>query len=181
MTNNQINYWNLQETKRHNVVSEDELKRHNIAGESETNRHNVQQEYIGFGNLAETTRHNKATEGYSFASLAEATRHNKAAEALQSQSIDLGYDQLAETTRSNQERERQTRVRDELNYWVEATKNDIAKVRNTLLREQFEEQIRQFEMQYLQNEKFGAWGRIDDTINSITNLYRSVKMAVPQQ
>lgn len=104
MTANQINYWNLQETKRHNVRTEDETERHNRMGESidlsklsETERHNRATEGIDLGKLdverfkaAETKRHNQATEGLTGYDLSiqqgiadEAHRHNTASESLQ--------------------------------------------------------------------------------------------------
>lgn len=51
MTNNQINYWRLQEDARHNVVSEKESNRHNIATEKQS-----------VTELREQIRHNKASE-----------------------------------------------------------------------------------------------------------------------
>lgn len=91
MTANQINYWNLQENKRHNLVSEgtekdklSESKRHNVAGEQlesgklyESQRHNVATENISLGSLFESSRHNKATES-------ELQRHNVALETVDS-------------------------------------------------------------------------------------------------
>ena len=83
MTNNQIQYWKLQqdranllEQRRHNIETErigsntlQETARHNIAGESqassvlqETARHNVANEQLDIGKLSETGRHNVETE-----------------------------------------------------------------------------------------------------------------------
>lgn len=122
MTNNQINYWNLQETKRHNVVGETETNRHNVATETETNRHNVMTEKIDLGKLNETIRHNKAGEGLTSrqldiqeATLRETGRHNRATEgltgqqlSLQNRQVDLGFGQLGESIRHNQATERLT-------------------------------------------------------------------------
>lgn len=112
MTHNQIEYWNLQETRRHNVTTEDESKRHNVAGEEETNRHNVATEGIEIGKLGEQTRHNKATEqetrrhnveteniGYS--TLAESIRHNTATENIQAMDAQTRKDSLGELFRHN--------------------------------------------------------------------------------
>lgn len=85
MTNNQIQYWNLQEAKRHN-----------FAGEEETSRHNKVTESVDIGQLAETSRHNRVTEN-------ETSRHNQATEG-----IDVA--KLHETSRHNMEAEAQGRV-----------------------------------------------------------------------
>lgn len=100
MTDIQVKYWDLQESKRHNVATEGETYRHNVvseqqnavalgetvrhnrATEAETQRHNQQQEKLGFATLDETIRHNKRTEAYQMSSLAEAIRHNKANEGI---------------------------------------------------------------------------------------------------
>lgn len=76
MTANQIAYWNLNESKRHNVASEAEANRHNVTTEDETHRHNLVTEQTDISKLQETQRHNIATE-------TEAKRHNEAGEVLQ--------------------------------------------------------------------------------------------------
>lgn len=96
MTKNQIDYWNLQETKRANT----ETARHNQAYETETNRHNVATEGIDMGKLSETSRHNQATEGIDMGKLNESIRHNQVNEG-----IDLG--KLNESIRHNQATESQ--------------------------------------------------------------------------
>lgn len=106
MTGNQIEYWKLQEGKRHNIVTEKESERHNVAGEKETyrhnfategetNRHNRQTEQVDLGNLQESVRHNKTTEQ-------ESNRHNLETERQ-------GRDVISETNRHNLETERQGR------------------------------------------------------------------------
>lgn len=69
MTDIQIRYHTLQETKRHNLVSEDqegsriaETNRHNLATEKESVRHNKAGEDIAIKNLNETKRHNLVGE-----------------------------------------------------------------------------------------------------------------------
>lgn len=106
MTQNQINYWNLQESKRHNVAGEQETNRHNVVTENETNRHNVATEGIDLGKLNETIRHNKASEGLASrgydiqeSQLRETNRHNIATENLGVGQLNLGYGQLAATNR----------------------------------------------------------------------------------
>lgn len=106
MTRNQIDYWRLQEDKRHNRAVEKETERANRVASTDRriatdldyrvrsqanviNRFHLEQQRI------ETTRHNRATEG-------ETYRHNYATEQLQASSqeieksrIQLGYDQIA--------------------------------------------------------------------------------------
>ena len=113
MTANQINYQNLQELKRHNVSTEFEAvrsnvareienNRHNVVGEVETNRHNVAGEYeTNRHNVTweqETSLHNRITEQ-------ETGRHNRATEGIGYSQVRLGYSQLAELARHNQETE----------------------------------------------------------------------------
>lgn len=64
----QVQYWDLQERKRHNVVTERQGDRNlNIleAGQKETARHNLVSEELGWANLDETKRHNIVVEGIS--------------------------------------------------------------------------------------------------------------------
>nr|AVX53526.1 putative ORF1 [Marmot picobirnavirus] len=95
MTQNQINYWKLQEDTRHN-----------LAGEAETSRHNQKQEGIDISNLAETSRHNVVSEQelgrHNRVAEGETVRHNRAQEG-----IDLS--RLGETVRHNQAVEGTTR------------------------------------------------------------------------
>lgn len=61
----QVQYWDLQERKRHNQVAERQNDRSLNLQESsleETKRHNVATETLGFSTLDETRRHNLATE-----------------------------------------------------------------------------------------------------------------------
>lgn len=83
MTKNQIDYWSLQENKRHNLEQEalgrgtlDESKRHNLQTEgqavnelTERHRHNLVGESVDIGNLQESQRHNRSVEQ-------ETNRHN---------------------------------------------------------------------------------------------------------
>lgn len=112
MTKNQIDYWTLQENKRHNVSTEEETKRSNqakeaenfrsnTARETETNRHNVATEQVDIGRLNETVRHNKISESQTDVSLAESARHNKALESLQGRDLNIRAQQVAETGRHN--------------------------------------------------------------------------------
>lgn len=137
MTTNQINYWNLQENKRHNVVTEGETNRHNVATETETNRHNLATEAVDLGKLNESIRHNQRTEQISAATLAEtnrhnvvsegeANRHNVQTERLDSVDLNIKQDQLGETQRHNQ----QTESVDKMNAHTSAVVGQSERLRN---------------------------------------------------
>lgn len=103
MTNNQINYLNLQETRRANRAKEDisaqtlsESSRHNKRSEEESERSNRAREY-------ENERSNRARESFNILNLAETHRANTAKEE--------------ETNRSNSEKEKETNRH---NKWTEA-------------------------------------------------------------
>lgn len=135
MTRNQIEYWNTQETKRHNVVTEGETAQHNRVTEAETQRHNMAAENIDISKLTETSRHNLATESqamrelaetqrhnvqqerYNFGNLAESTRHNKAVENETSRhnqrTEDIDLSSVLETGRHNTETENLTAQKQE--------------------------------------------------------------------
>lgn len=113
MTHNQIEYWNLQETKRHNIAGESETNRHNVVGENESSRHNQATEAIDIGKLNETVRHNTVTEGETerhnretenigYGQLNESIRHNTVTESIQSMDAQTRVNQLDETIRHNQ-------------------------------------------------------------------------------
>lgn len=116
MTRNQIAYWELQETKRHNSRTEgqkdvelQEFGRHNVAVEGETTRHNVADESIRSGTLSENVRHNRVEESVKQGSLAETVTHNRVVEA-ESNRHNLATEtqaanELRETTRHNVESE----------------------------------------------------------------------------
>lgn len=109
MTANQLAYWQLQETKRHNLALEDleqqkatETGRANIARERETNRSNLVSEseqyryhtlenLLGLRNAAITASHFKNTEF-------ETERHNQANEFLE---MTKHRENLAETKEHN--------------------------------------------------------------------------------
>lgn len=115
MTTNQINYWNLQENKRHNVRTEGQTD----VQLAETERHNRATEGIDISKLSEQSRHNLETErqgreslgidhgklDLAHLNLAETSRHNQASEAAERSKIGLGYAQLSETSRHNQQAE----------------------------------------------------------------------------
>lgn len=83
MTDIQIRYHTLQETKRHNLVSEEqegsriaETGRHNLVTEHESNRHNLATE-------RENVRHNKVGEDIAMKNLFETQRHNLVGESIE--------------------------------------------------------------------------------------------------
>lgn len=132
MTQNQLAYQAMLETKRHNIRTEgqtdrqiDESVRHNIAGEQhnvnvlretvthnrnteqEANRHNVETE-------REANRHNVRQEVTDLRRHDENVRHSKQMEAYMAA-------QNLETARSNREKERQAQQQYELankKYWT---------------------------------------------------------------
>lgn len=92
MTTTQIQYWNLQESKRHSKETEAQ-GRHSLSIQegqlqlgrdslTETNRHNLATEGIQRNTLSETIRHNKKGESISSKQLKETKRHNKAEEKI---------------------------------------------------------------------------------------------------
>lgn len=126
MTNNQIQYWKLQqdrsalaETQRHNLETEklgvatlNETSRHNVAGEqhnvsvlSESNRHNLASEKLDIGKLAETNRHNLVEESLKDAAnlinrfVASTNNSNKLTELYEQQRSNRSRE--AETERHN--------------------------------------------------------------------------------
>lgn len=155
MTTNQIQYWSLQEQKRHNLATERqtdrnlaenershmaneslvlmqnlETARHNLAGELEMNRHNVAYEN-------ETQRHNLANEDYNNRLLIEQTRHNVESEKIGFANVSLGYAQLAESTRHNKASENI------------ATQQNIETRRSNIANEQIRSQANQVSFQSL--------------------------------
>lgn len=119
MTANQINYWNLQETRRHNTSTEgesvrsnkakeaidlskaQETARSNRANEVETNRSNTAKE-------TETRRHNIQDEGIKMMDLRETNRHNINTEKTNSYNAQTSRELADETRRSNLAREKET-------------------------------------------------------------------------
>lgn len=125
----------LAEQQRHSMVQEAETNRSNIAREIETNRANLAHE-------AETRRSNLSREQ-------ETRRANLAAEALRSaelaemakyhaSSINLGYANLAETSRANKANEAE-RLRTNLAHEIETNRSNI---RSEELRQQANDETR---------------------------------------
>lgn len=103
MLNTQVQYWALQENKRHNLMTEaqakselDETRRRNLETErqgrvslEEVSRHNREQESQGWFNARESVRHNKETESVGWSTFQETKRHNKAYESIQDRQTQL--------------------------------------------------------------------------------------------
>lgn len=90
MLQTQVNYWNLVETQRHNLASEDYYNR----SLSETNRHNLVTEAQNQTSLNEQARHNTTTEYLTYQANNENVRHNQVMEAQ-------GWSVITETNRHN--------------------------------------------------------------------------------
>lgn len=75
----QVQYWELQEKKRHNVATEGQAQQEL----AESKRHNMEVEGANWFSVKENERHNRATESLGFATLAESTRHNRSTEELE--------------------------------------------------------------------------------------------------
>nr|AVX53773.1 putative ORF1 [Marmot picobirnavirus] len=101
MTNNQIQYWALQENRRSNKARELETTRSNLAREGETYRHNVVSENIDLGNLNEAIRHNQVTER-------ETERSHRANEDLGWANVSIEAQGQREQARHNYSQERET-------------------------------------------------------------------------
>lgn len=105
MTRNQLAYWELQETKRANLVKENqnaqqiaEQRRANEARELETFRSNTARE-------SENHRSNLAQENLSHGNLLELTRAHQVNEDIGYRNVGLGYSNLAETSFANRRNE----------------------------------------------------------------------------
>lgn len=106
MTSNQIAYHNAQETKRHNVATEQETNRHQLAQEALSRWSNAIQKWqVAINNAhyarmdAETERANRARENQNAAALQETYRSNISNEDIKRASNRLQAAQIAETSR----------------------------------------------------------------------------------
>lgn len=96
----QVSYWNLQETKRHNIATEAQAK-----GElAEAQRHNRRAEELQGWSIGETSRHNQAMEQQAWANLSELQRHNKQGEmqSYWNYLSDLGFKQSSVRQRDDE-------------------------------------------------------------------------------
>lgn len=74
----QVQYWGIQETKRHNLVSERQTDKQL----AEQQRHNTETEHVQWFNARESQRHNQEAETISWFTARESQRHNKQQEAI---------------------------------------------------------------------------------------------------
>lgn len=194
MTQNQIAYWSLEETKRankvdegerhrHNVASESEINRHNVATEYETNRHNVATELLTSQSNSENVRHNQAQESIATFNAEENARANQEREAIQRSNIDLGYanvglgySQLAESSRHSMATEKQQLL--ELNetkeyhdetyqHWNAQDTNDFLKAGTSRQQSSSNTRLNESEIQYKKNRT------ISDLLNAGSNAVRT--------
>lgn len=142
----QVQYWTLQETKRHDVATE-----------AETAKHNRVQEDIGYRNLFEVVRHDVAQEDYWNRSLEETGRHNRMMERIDYSNVLVGQ-QNADTNRMNAQTNAYNaatnRLQVEYNYSLGSQANAIsagnleqATRRNTMEARQINAKIKQMEAQ----------------------------------
>lgn len=105
MTRNQIEYWNLRETSKHNRRTERETSKHNRATEAEDKRSHLAGEAQNRSNLAETGRHNRAQENIDISKLRESSRHNIATEGLTGVDLNIRQQVADEQERANKAKE----------------------------------------------------------------------------
>jgi hypothetical protein len=138
MTQTQIGYQQVVETKRHDLATED-LGRDSL---KETSRHNRATERLGTDDLKERTRHNKASERLGTRELAEQKRSNKAREK--------------ETKRANKAREAETHrsnvANENISRYRAKTERDLALsniARNATSIKYMEKQISMYDLELL--------------------------------
>lgn len=157
MTNNQIQYWSLQETKRHNQAGESENIRHNVAAETETGRHNLATEQVDISKLNETVRHNQATEQFNISSLQETKRHNVETERT--------------ANRSNEIRAEANAISKAYNQALTALKSAELNLNERRELQRIQESVRDFNEQVRQNDILAAL-KSADTINNSLSAFR---------
>lgn len=186
MTRNQIEYWNVKETGRHN-----------LATETETNRHNLATEAVDLGNLQEAQRHNRTTEGLTGQSLgieaqkaAETARHNLASEKLTQSDLNIRGGTLEETTRHNHQTEFYERLRtqadtdltkakteyqDISNTWAQLEKSNAVELTNAQVSQyhSLTKQIDKTVEQIQQNIDWNNYNKALEGINTLNQLLRT--------
>lgn len=150
MTQNQINYWKMENDKQHNSRVQDEVERSNkmrehidLAKNAETNRHNLASEAETYLSNrvrerqaedvnAETARSNREREKIDAAKAAEIKRSNLVTEEIGWKNLDLGNNSLMETKRSNLAKEAETerthRANEEIARTSEANKAEANRI-----------------------------------------------------
>lgn len=121
MTHNQIDYWNLQESKQHNRATE----REQALSRRSTDRHYQRQDAINAKSQEEAARANRAKEGIDISKLLELTRSNQANEALKNIDLNISQQKANEQERSNKQNE----LLKQLEVQEKKVANDIAKAK----------------------------------------------------
>lgn len=121
MTHNQIEYWNLQESKQHNRATE----REQALSRRSTDRHYRRQDSISKVNAVENARSHKANESIDLSKLAEIQRNNLALEQLKAVDLNISQQRANEQERSN----KQTELLKQLEIQEKKVANDIAKAK----------------------------------------------------
>lgn len=187
MTQNQIAYWNMQEGRRHNVVTEGETRRHNVVTEGETGRHNRATENIDISKLSETSRHNRVTEGQQAQVNRETARHNLATEYTNQYSASegarhnrasegLGYGNLAELQRHNlaAEATNQQNANTQFSSVMETGRHNLETENLTAIRQEYQNLYDQVRTAYEQarldnNIPYAEMKEIEAKINRMEN------------
>lgn len=205
MTQNQIAYWNMQEGRRHNIVTEHETGRHNRATENidisklgetnrhnlateglqgqvnrETARHNLATEYTNQYLATEGARHNRVSENLGYGNLAELQRHNLAAEATNQQNADTQFSAVMETGRHNVETENLTAQRQEFQnlYDQVRTAYEQARLDNNIPyaeMKEIEAKINRMENQNWVDRKELSVNQMNAAIKNADTLLRMIK------
>lgn len=121
MTHNQIDYWNLQESKQHNRATE----REQSLSRRMTDRHYQRQDAVSARAQSETERRNRATEALDISKLAEQVRSNQANESLKQTDLNISQQRANEVERSNKQNE----LLKQLEVQEKKVANDIAKAK----------------------------------------------------
>lgn len=100
MTDIQVKYWTVEESKRHNSATEAQA-RNELA---ETGRHNLVAEAQNKRNIDENVRHNKKTEQLSSKQLRETKRHNIVSENVSKRSNEIANKRADAEVALNQSR-----------------------------------------------------------------------------
>lgn len=167
----------LGETMRHNVATETETKRHNIAGEVETNRHNVRTEKQEDQRIAENKRHNKRTESQEDKRINETKRHNKATEKQKSAEIKIAGDKAASEIRLNDARsaaQELVNIVNRSNPELFRAKNfiDVLKSSSPLLYSYLGLQYATKEQKYLLQGTSGSLDTPEEAVSLLNNIHK---------
>lgn len=132
MTYNQIQYWNLQESKRHNYQTEREQALSRRSQDRHFKRSDANQAYAN----AETARSNRAKENFNISDLAERSRANAANEYLKGTQLSIEQQKANETARANQAAELQK----QLELKEQKVRDDIEKIKADATKERVDSQ-----------------------------------------